>query len=134
MQTITTHIYDTHTHTHTQLMADTKLDFDTMSRIFKAGFSRIPVFAKETAKTINTTDNVIGVVFVKDMMLLDPSDCTPVATILQFYQHKLPRVFADAPIPELLDLFKEENTKMAVVQEISTGMSMRVCVCVRENI
>ena len=49
------------------LSADERLGFDTVAKIFKTGYSRIPVY--EVSKS-----NIIGLLFVKDLIFLDPED------------------------------------------------------------
>ena len=47
------------------LGADERLGFDTVAKIFRTGYSRIPVY--EVSKS-----NIIGLLFVKDLIFLDP--------------------------------------------------------------
>lgn len=48
-----------------------KLDFSTLSEIFKSGYSRIPVF-DETKEM----DSVVGLLITKDLILIDPGVST----------------------------------------------------------
>lgn len=54
-----------------------RLTFQTMMAIYKSGFTRIPVFSGER-------QNVVGVLYAKDLILVDPDDCIQVATVLSF--------------------------------------------------
>lgn len=60
------------------LPVDEKLSFKTIATIFRSGFSRIPVY--EVSK-----DNVIGLLFVKDLIFVDPDDETPVRNFVQIF-------------------------------------------------
>jgi metal transporter CNNM len=46
---------------------DTVLNAKVVAEILRSGYTRIPVYA-------NTRDNVISLLFVKDLALLDPDD------------------------------------------------------------
>lgn len=50
-----------------QLEIHEKLDVDNLTKVFKSGFSRIPCYDKTVEH-----DNIRGIIFVKDMILLDP--------------------------------------------------------------
>ena len=91
------------------------LDFTLMNEIFKSGYSRIPVFDN----SLPATDNVVGLLIVKDLILLDPEEETPVATILHYYPHPLEKVFYDSHLKELLQIMKSGRAHMAVVHDIN---------------
>ena len=61
------------------ISVEDKLNFDTMSRIFKTGYSRIPVFEG------GDVQNVIGLLFTKDLIFIDPEDETPVRNFCQIF-------------------------------------------------
>ena len=50
----------------------------TLSVIFKSGFSRIPVYAKDQ-------NDVIGLLFTKDLIFIDPDDETPLKNFVQIF-------------------------------------------------
>eukprot|EP00742_Colponemidia_sp_Colp-10_P007241 GILJ01007783.1.p1 GENE.GILJ01007783.1~~GILJ01007783.1.p1 ORF type:complete len:638 (-),score=89.16 GILJ01007783.1:158-2071(-) len=56
----------------------TRLDVKTCYEIYKSGFTRVPIYR-------DIKDNITGVLFVKDLILIDPADCVPIEKILQFY-------------------------------------------------
>ena len=91
------------------------LDFTLMNEIFKSGYSRIPVYDNN----LPATDNIVGLLIVKDLILLDPEEETPVATILQYYPHPLEKVFYDSHLRELLQIMKSGRAHMAVVHDIN---------------
>ncbi len=54
------------------------LDFKLMSEIFETGFSRIPVFDK-------SKDDVVALLFAKDLILVDPDDETPLRYFVSIF-------------------------------------------------
>jgi hypothetical protein len=58
------------------------LDFKTMSQIIDSGHSRIPVYRDERL-------NIEGVLYVKELMFVDPDDNLPLETIVNFYDHEI---------------------------------------------
>ena len=91
------------------------LDFTLLNEIFKSGYSRIPVYDV----SLPSTDNIVGLLIVKDLILLDPEEETPVSTILEFYPHPLEKVFYDSGCKELLTVMKSGRAHMAVVHDIN---------------
>lgn len=91
---------------------DAVLDFKTMASIMKSGHSRIPVYEDERF-------NIVGVLFVKDLAFVDPDDCTPLKTVIKFYNHSLQRVFFDTHLDKLLEQFKREHSHLAIVERVN---------------
>lgn len=58
-----------------------KLDFDQLAKIMECGHSRIPVYDKDPAL------NIVGLLYVKDLVLLNPDDEFKIKDILHFYNH-----------------------------------------------
>lgn len=54
------------------------ISWQTLSVIFKSGFSRIPVFGKDR-------NDVIGLLFTKDLIFIDPDDETPLNKFVQIF-------------------------------------------------
>lgn len=54
-----------------------RLTFQTMLAIYKSGFTRIPVF--EGAR-----QNIVAVLYAKDLILVDPDDAIEIGTVLSF--------------------------------------------------
>jgi metal transporter CNNM len=61
------------------LEASTKLTFDAKLEIYKSGYTRIPVYDGTVSK-----DHVINVLYVKDLILVDPDDEIEVQTVVSF--------------------------------------------------
>jgi len=64
------------------LNEDETLTFDLLTKIFKLGHSRIPIF-----REINKVNYCIGLLYVKDLILVDPDDNVPITKILQAFDH-----------------------------------------------
>jgi len=86
-----------------------KLNFDTMSKIFKTGYSRIPIFEL-------SVQNVIGLLFTKDLIFIDPDDETPVKNFVQIFGRGLHLVWPDDKLGEVLRYLKKGHTHMALVK------------------
>lgn len=92
----------------------TKLSFATLTEIFKSGFSRIPCFDRK----LDRGDRVVGVLLVRDLILVDPEDEMDVATILNVYGRVVTHVFPDTELGDLLSEFKEGAAHLAIVRDV----------------
>lgn len=92
------------------LDVDGKLDVDSMTSIWQAGHSRIPVYK-------GNKNNIIGMLYVKDLILINPEESLPISTILTFYGREVLKVFPDTYCDEMLKIFKSGKTHMAIVHE-----------------
>ncbi|XP_074033654.1 metal transporter uex isoform X2 [Leptinotarsa decemlineata] len=89
------------------------LDFDTVSEIMKSGFSRIPVFE-------GNRQNIVTMLYIKDLAFVDPDDHTPLKTLCQFYQNPCNFVFEDVTLDVMFKIFKEGNKgHMAFVHRVN---------------
>ncbi|XP_060843585.1 unextended protein isoform X1 [Rhopalosiphum padi] len=82
------------------LSYDTILDFETVSEIMKSGYSRIPVYE-------GNRQNIVTMLYIKDLALVDPDDNTLLKTLCQFYQNPCYFVFEDTTLDVLFKQFKE---------------------------
>ncbi|KAL7534709.1 hypothetical protein ACHAXR_008676 [Thalassiosira sp. AJA248-18] len=96
------------------LSADERLGFDTVAKIFKTGYSRIPVY--EVSKS-----NIIGLLFVKDLIFLDPEDEIPVKNFVQIFGRGLHVVWIDDKLGDVLKLLKRGRSHMALVRDVNDG-------------
>ncbi|XP_077594229.1 metal transporter CNNM3 isoform X2 [Stigmatopora nigra] len=94
------------------LPSSTLLDFSTMSDIMQSGYTRVPIYEEERS-------NIVEILYVKDLALVDPDDCTPMTTITKFYNHPLHFVFNDTKLDAMLEEFKKGNSHMAIVQKVN---------------
>jgi metal transporter CNNM len=89
-----------------------KLDLTVMNCIYRSGHSRIPVYEDEIT-------NLVGILFVKDLIVVDPADGVPVKDVVTYFNHSLPMVSKDLGLLALLDEFIEGHAHMAVVTSAS---------------
>ena len=59
----------------------TKLSFPVLMEIYKSGFTRIPVYEENRS-------NIVGILFTKDLILIDPDDEIELSAILAFHGGK----------------------------------------------
>ena len=90
---------------------DSVLDFEMMKEIYNSGFSRIPVYE-------DSKENVVNLLYVRDLAFVDSDDKTTVASHVQFYQHDLLFFFEDTPLGEILKDFLEGKCHLGVIQTI----------------
>ena len=88
-----------------------KMNFEMMSTIFKTGYSRIPVYE-------STVGNVIGLLFVKDLIFIDPEDATPVRSLMDIFGRSMHFVWPDDKLGEVLRFLKGGHTHMALVRDV----------------
>jgi len=98
------------------LSADTRLGFDTIAEIFRTGFSRIPVY--EVSK-----DNIIGLLFTKDLIFIDPEDETPVRSFVGIFGRGLHVVWPDDRLGDVLRDLKKGHSHMALVRDVNSDDS-----------
>lgn len=93
---------------------NSKLDYRTMTQITQAGHSRIPVFS-------GSRENIVGLLFVRDLTFVDPTDSTPLEAVIKHYNHPLEEVYDDTRLDELLDFFRQGRTHMCMVLHIDAS-------------
>ncbi|KAF0987995.1 hypothetical protein HZS_718 [Henneguya salminicola] len=84
------------------------LDFQTVSDIFKSGFSRIPLYRENT-------QNVVGLLYLKDITFVDTEEMVPLVNILKFFDHPLIKVVHDITLDRILKEFKKGSSHLAIV-------------------
>ena len=90
---------------------DDRLTFDTMATIFKTGYSRIPVYE-------SSVGNVIGLLFVKDLIFIDPEDATPIRNLMHIFGRSMHFVWPDDKLGDVLRFLKSGHTHMALVRGV----------------
>jgi metal transporter CNNM len=93
---------------------DDRLNFETMATIFKTGYSRIPVYE-------NKVSNVVGLLFVKDLIFVNPVDETPVRSFVEIFGRGAHVVWADDKLGDVLTFLKKGHCHMAIVRDINKG-------------
>jgi len=94
------------------LDAEEKLSFDLIAQIFKTGYSRIPVYEV-------SVNNVIGLLFTKDLIFIDPEDETQVRSFVQIFGRGLHVVWPDDKLGDVLRELKRGHSHMALVRDVN---------------
>eukprot|EP00842_Homolaphlyctis_polyrhiza_P004424 jgi/Hompol1/4983/HPOL_004106-RA len=92
------------------------LDLATMKKVCH---SRVPVYDSDNR------NKVIGVVLVKQLIVFDPADSVPVKAIKI---RTLPRVIRETPLFEMLHIFEEGGSHMALVVDEVPYNEAHACV------
>jgi metal transporter CNNM len=90
---------------------DSVLDFKTMREIYNSGFSRIPVYE-------DTKENIVHLLYVRDLAFVDADDKTALASHVQFYKHDMLFFYDDTPLDEILKGFLDGKCHLGVIQTI----------------
>ena len=61
--------------------SSTRLTFQVLLDIYKSGFTRIPVYEIDR-------QNIIGILFTKDLILIDPDDEVEIAAVVSFHGNR----------------------------------------------
>jgi metal transporter CNNM len=88
------------------------LNFKTLTLIFQSGHSRIPVYS-------GTRDNIIGILFTKDLVLIDPDDDISLKTVLSFFHREIQFVFHETTLDVMLKEFKSGRGHLAVIYKVN---------------
>lgn len=116
------------------LHIDAKLDYETLARIVATGHSRVPVYEEVElplsvkpppgASTIPTkVKKIVGIFLVKQCVLLDPKDATPLRTL---QLNRVPFVPSNESLLGILDRFQEGRSHMAIVSRFSAEKAKSV--------
>jgi len=105
------------------------LHFKTVAKIFKSGFSRIPVYGENV-------DDIKYVLFVKDLIFLDLQDEIPLKKFIAGFGRSVLVVWTNTPLDEALTLFKKGQGHLAIVKTHSndTGILHTVGIVTLEDI
>lgn len=106
------------------LHSRSKLDRKTIQRIVNSGHSRIPIFELvddeadlEAVRAghyseVGQRKKIIGCLLAKNLLLLDPDDEVPLSKVSM---NSLPSVQDDLPLFDILNIFQEGRSHLAVV-------------------
>lgn len=96
------------------MLADTEvLNLSTLKYIHQQGYSRVPVYS-------GSKQDIVGLLFVKDLALLSPNANLTVKDVLPSLGRKLPRVFDDVRLDEMLHEFKRGQSHLALVRRVNS--------------
>ncbi|CAA7270818.1 unnamed protein product [Cyclocybe aegerita] len=124
------------------LSIDSKLDYALLKKICRTGHSRVPVYEEidvpisvvprdeeewvqddKPKQRTQKVKKIIGILLVKQCVLLDPKDATPLRKIPL---NKVPFVPNNEPLLGILDKFQEGRSHMAIVSRFSVEKAASV--------
>ncbi|KAF1335595.1 hypothetical protein FI667_g1061, partial [Globisporangium splendens] len=85
---------------------------DKIKKMYNSGFSRIPVYGKDV-------NDVLGIIFVKDLVYIDPKENVPLQEFVHVFARAAHRVWADSKLGEVLSVFKQGGIHMALVYDVN---------------
>jgi len=86
----------------------TRLTFENMMEIYRSGYTRIPIFEGKRS-------NIIGILYSKDLILIDPDDEVEVKAVLAFHgMHHARFVPDNISLHEVMSLFKHSYTHLMI--------------------
>lgn len=90
------------------LESNTRLNFESMLEIYRSGYTRIPVFN-------GSRNNIIGILYSKDLILIDPDDEVEVKAVLAFHGMQHARFIPEnTALHEVLAKFKLSYTHLMI--------------------
>ncbi|KAF7792361.1 hypothetical protein EIP86_003397 [Pleurotus ostreatoroseus] len=114
---------------------DCKLDYDTMKQIAQTGHSRVPVYEeidvplfagdlngmstpdkKDFPLQTQKVKKIVGILLVKQCLMLDPRDATP---LRKLHLNRVINVPNNMSLLAILDRFQEGRSHMAIVSRFS---------------
>jgi metal transporter CNNM len=116
------------------LKSDEKLNYETIARIFKTGYSRIPVYEVNKVRVVRAIEaavfrdssnlslfqnNVVGLLFVKDLIFIDPGDETRVSDFIDIFGRGVHVVWPDDKLGDVLRELKLGRSHMALVRDVN---------------
>ncbi len=96
-----------------KISMNTLLNFEILSDFFGKGYSRIPIYSDMDYNK----DEIVGIVFVKELILLDPEDEIPVSSIINTFEHPILKVSTDFKLSDMLTEFCSGKGHIAIVKE-----------------
>ena len=90
------------------------LDFDDLKAIYVSGYTRIPVYH-------NRRDCIVGILYTKDLILVDPNDEIPVASILPFCSRAINAAPQGTTVQKLLAEMQSSRSHLYFVTDSSAS-------------
>jgi len=95
------------------LEKETILNKKTLEEIHSQGHSRIPIFDK-------TRDKVIGILFAKDLIAIDPDANTKITSVMR---KKINYINQNDRLDKVLDLFKKNRLHLLIAKDEFKGVA-----------
>ncbi|KAF7302821.1 CNNM transmembrane domain-containing protein [Mycena kentingensis (nom. inval.)] len=112
------------------LSIDANLDYDLLKQICLTGHSRVPVY-EEIELNGSRVKKILGILLVKQCVLLDPKDAIPLRKIPL---NKVPFIPNDEPLLGLLDKFQEGRSHMAIAASVKHAVKRGFAQRLRERV
>ena len=93
------------------LEANEHLNEETIQTISEHGHSRIPVYQTHR-------NNIVGVLFAKDLLMINPEENTKIMQLVKFYHRKCHVVPSETKLISMLKYFQTGKSHIAIVQEV----------------
>jgi metal transporter CNNM len=87
------------------------LNVETVSAIFQAGFSRVPIYE-------STKNDIVGLLLVKDLIFIDPEDEIPLKNFINVFGRQIISVWGDDKLGDVLSLFQKKRSHLAIVHSV----------------
>lgn len=88
-----------------------RLNFDVMLAIYKSGFTRIPIYS-------GVKSNIVGILYAKDLILVDPEDELEIATVMSFRkQQHGGHIYEDVKLEVCFHRFLEGRNHMLIAHK-----------------
>ncbi|KAH9987909.1 hypothetical protein BJV74DRAFT_963704 [Russula compacta] len=117
------------------LSINAKLDYATLREVCFTGHSRVPVYEEIELPVPDgqsvKAKKIVGVLLVKQCLLLDPGDAVPVRNLPL---HKVPFAAQNEPLLSILDKFQEGRSHMAIVTRTSIDKASSLKKVVKKGI
>lgn len=92
-----------------------RLDYNLMAQIFRAGYSRVPVWSDDLTR-------IVGLLYSKDLMLIEPRACTPVITVVYFFNRQHINVVDEEDrLDAVLRIFSQTRQHFAIVRTVDNS-------------
>ncbi|KAJ8075770.1 hypothetical protein PM082_021400 [Marasmius tenuissimus] len=122
------------------LSVESSLDYELLRKICETGHSRVPVYEEVevpappphgSGPRTRKVKKILGILLVKQCVLLDPKDAIPLRKIRL---NKVPTVPQNEPLLGILDKFQEGRSHMAIVSRVSREKAASVKKVVKQSL
>ena len=96
------------------LSAGDRFDFATVVKVFRSGFSRIPVYR-------NGLHDVVGLLFTKDLIFIDPEDSSGVDQFINIFGRQLLTFWHTDSVGEVFRKMKEAKLHFGLVRGVDSS-------------